>query len=251
MLNGTTTGDIMFVLYDVAGAADSPFDKATTASGVQTGGGTLTTTSLTPSTANELVFNQTAIDFHTINGVIGKGFVLDSVVNGYDNDDPPTGGTDSSTLDEDNGYAHIYATTTGSEIFAYTYTQPGSGGVQNWGAVSAAFETSQAKSTPTPTPTPTPTATPTPVPTPTPTRSVTLAWDQNPVTSDPATNTVGYLLHIGFASGIYAQTTNLGNTTSVVVSNLTSGTKYFFAVTAYNSAGIDSPYSNEVSYSVP
>jgi hypothetical protein len=44
-LTGTTAGDIMFVLYDVAGAAESPFDNATTASGVQRGGGNLTTAS--------------------------------------------------------------------------------------------------------------------------------------------------------------------------------------------------------------
>jgi hypothetical protein len=162
-LTGNTTGDIMFVLYDVAGAAASPFDTSTTASGTQSGGGNLTTTSLTPSMPNELVLNETSIDFHTINGVVGTGFVLDSVVNGYDNDDPPTGGTDTSTLDEDNGYSHIYPTTTSPDIFTYTYTQPASGGVQDWGAVSAAFEPSQA----TPTPTPTPTSTPTPIPTPT------------------------------------------------------------------------------------
>jgi hypothetical protein len=72
----------MFVSYDVAGAADSPFDKAITASGVQSGGRTLITTSLTPSTANELVLNQTSIDIHTIIGVVGTGFVLDSVASG-------------------------------------------------------------------------------------------------------------------------------------------------------------------------
>jgi hypothetical protein len=60
-------------------------------------------------------------------------------VNGYDNDDPPTGGTETSTLDEDNGYAHIYAATPSALIFVYTYTQPSVGGVQNWGSVSAAF----------------------------------------------------------------------------------------------------------------
>jgi hypothetical protein len=137
---GTGTGDVMFVLYDVAGAAASPFDKATTASGNQTGGANLTTVSLTPATANELVLNDTSVDFHTINGVIGNGFVLDSVVNAYDNDDPPTGGTDTSTLDEDNGFAHIYTTTTSPVLFVYIYTQPTAGGVQLWGSVSAAFK---------------------------------------------------------------------------------------------------------------
>jgi hypothetical protein len=120
----TTAGDIMFRLYDITGAAQSPFDKATTAYGDQVTGGNLITASLTPSAPNELVLNETQIDFHTINGVIGTGFVLDSVVNGYDDNNPPSGGTETSTLDEDNGNAHIYATTTSPLIFVYTYTQP-------------------------------------------------------------------------------------------------------------------------------
>ena len=140
-LTGTTSGDLMFVLYEVAGAAASPFDKATTAYGNQTGGGNLTTVSLTPATANELVLNDTAIDFHTINGVIGTGFVLDSLVNAYDDDGgPPIGGTDTSTLDEDTGFALVYARATSPELFVYTYTQPTAGGVQLWGSVSAAFK---------------------------------------------------------------------------------------------------------------
>jgi len=155
-LDGITTGDIMFVLYDVAGAAESPFDTATTASGFQRGGGNLTTPSLTPSTPNELVLNETSIDFHTINGVIGTGFTLDSAVNDYDDNDPPTGGTDTSTLDEDNGCAHIYSITTDPVSFVYTYTEPRNGGVKTWGSVSAAFEASQGMQTPTPIPTPTP-----------------------------------------------------------------------------------------------
>lgn len=133
-LTGISTGDVMFVLYDVAGADASPFDKATTAFGIQLGGGNLTTASLAPSTPNELVFNETSIDFHTINGLIGTGFTLDSVVNAYDNDDPPNGGTDASTLDEDNGYAHVHAPTTSLLTFTYTYTRPSNGGVQTWGS---------------------------------------------------------------------------------------------------------------------
>ena len=52
------------------------------------------------------------------------------------------------------------------------------------------------------------------------------------MTSDPGTNTIGYRLLMGFACGVYAEPpTNLGNTTSVIVSKLKSGTKYFFAIT--------------------
>lgn len=139
-LNGTTSGDITFDLYDVAGAAENPFDKATTALGNQIGGSNLTTVSLTPATANGLVLTVCAIDFHSINGIVGAGEVLDSVVNGFDDNDPSNGGTDTSTLDEDNGYAHIYNTTTSPVTFVYTYTNPQNGGVQLWGAVAASFQ---------------------------------------------------------------------------------------------------------------
>jgi hypothetical protein len=35
------------------------------------------------------------------------------------------------------------------------------------------------------------------------------------------------------------------------ISSLTSGFTYYFAMTAYNSAGVDGPYSSQISYSVP
>ena len=138
--SGATQGDDMLVLYDVAGAAQSPFDNAVTALGVQNAGGNLATTAITPSTANGLILNEVAIDFHTINGVVGAGYLLDSVVNAYDDNDPPTGGTDTSTLDEDNGYSHIYNTSTNQATFVYAYTNPSNGGVQDWGSIAVAFE---------------------------------------------------------------------------------------------------------------
>ena len=105
--------------------------------------------------------------------------------------------------------------------------------------------------TPTPKPTPSPTPTPKPTPSPSPGSSVTLTWNADLPTSNPATNTTGYRLHLGLASGNYTQITSLGNTTTVTVSHLISGTTYYFVVTAYNSAGIDSPKSNQVSFKAP
>lgn len=70
---------------------------------------------------------------------------------------------------------------------------------------------------PTPTPTPTPTSTPMPVPSPTPTPTVSLAWNADTATTNANTNTMGYILHTGFSSGNYTQTTDLGNTTAVTV----------------------------------
>jgi hypothetical protein len=56
---------------------------------------------------------------------------------------------------------------------------------------------------------------------------------------------------MGLSSGNYTQTTGVGSATSVTVTNLISGSTYYFAVTAYNAAEVDSPYSNEVSFKVP
>ncbi len=71
--------------------------------------------------------------------------------------------------------------------------------------------------------------------------SVTLGWDA-------AAGVSGYKLHRGTASGSYTTSVNVGNQTSYTLSDLTSGTTYYFAVTAYDSSQEESSYSNEVSY---
>jgi len=72
-------------------------------------------------------------------------------------------------------------------------------------------------------------------------QSVTLAWNPDP-------GVAGYHLHYGTASGVYNQTTDVGNTTTATVPNLTPGLTYFFVVTAFNTAGLESLPSNEVSF---
>lgn len=74
--------------------------------------------------------------------------------------------------------------------------------------------------------------------------TATLAW--SPV-NDPSLD--GYKILVGTASGLYTRTITVGNVTSYTVDRLTTGTTYFFAVTAYNSAS-DSLPSNEVSKSI-
>ena len=75
---------------------------------------------------------------------------------------------------------------------------------------------------------------------------VTLAWDPS---TDPTIS--GYKLYWGTQSGQYALLTDVGNSTSVVVSSLEDGATYYFAATAYDGQGDESAYSNEISYSVP
>ena len=75
---------------------------------------------------------------------------------------------------------------------------------------------------------------------------VTLAWNAS---SDTAVT--GYKLYWGTQAGQYALLADVGKSVSQVVSDLQSGTSYHFAATAYNAQGVESNYSNEVSYKVP
>src|ERR1700690_479721 len=78
------------------------------------------------------------------------------------------------------------------------------------------------------------------------TQNIILAW--NPST-DPTV--VGYNIYYGGASGNYTNTLSAGNATNITVSGLVEGTTYYFAATTYDSIGVQSPFSTEVSYSVP
>ena len=82
---------------------------------------------------------------------------------------------------------------------------------------------------------------------------VTLTWNAPTTNIDgtPITDFSGdYKIYYGTATGNYSQLTNLNNSNSVVtkeISNLTDGQSYYFVVTALNTQGIESDYSNEVS----
>ena len=77
--------------------------------------------------------------------------------------------------------------------------------------------------------------------------SATLLWSAN-----ADTDLAGYKVYRSTASGTYgAAVATLGQTvTSYVSSGLQTGTTYFFVITAYDSAGNESPFSNEVSKSI-
>ncbi|HJV66417.1 MAG TPA: discoidin domain-containing protein [Geomonas sp.] len=57
---------------------------------------------------------------------------------------------------------------------------------------------------------------------------------------------VGYNLYMGTSSGSYTKKVNIGDLTTYTVNNLTAGTTYYFALTAYDSMGNESGYSSEV-----
>ena len=93
--------------------------------------------------------------------------------------------------------------------------------------------------------------TPAPTPSPSSSSTVTLAWDADLPTIDPLTNTTGYQLNIGVASGNYTQNIDVGNKTTATVSNLMSGTTYYAVIIAYDILGLQSSPSNEVSFIAP
>jgi len=75
---------------------------------------------------------------------------------------------------------------------------------------------------------------------------VTLTWDRNP---EP--DIAGYYIYQGSESGNYTNVINVGMSTTNTVSDLVEGGAYYFAVTAYNLSGLESGFSNEISYTVP
>lgn len=74
-----------------------------------------------------------------------------------------------------------------------------------------------------------------------------LAW--NASATDPALVT-GYKLYRGTVSGTYTLTQTLGKVLTATEAGLSPGVKYYWVVTAFNSAG-ESAYSNEASAIVP
>ncbi|MBZ5499715.1 MAG: fibronectin type III domain-containing protein [Acidobacteriia bacterium] len=73
---------------------------------------------------------------------------------------------------------------------------------------------------------------------------VTLAWDPN-----SETDLAGYKVYYGTSPRTYGAPISLGKQTTFTVTGLSLGT-YYFAVTAYNTAGLESGFSNEVSTTI-
>jgi len=73
--------------------------------------------------------------------------------------------------------------------------------------------------------------------------SVTLAWDPN-----PEANLKGYKIYYGYTSGNYSFMVDVGNWTSLTISGLEAGKTYYFAATAYGTAGEESGMSSELEF---
>src|SRR5581483_3638561 len=77
-------------------------------------------------------------------------------------------------------------------------------------------------------------------------QSATLAWD-----ASPASEVAGYVLYYGTESLAYTNHIDAGTNTHLSVAELKEGMTYYFAVTAYNAAKVESAPSGEIIYYVP
>ena len=73
---------------------------------------------------------------------------------------------------------------------------------------------------------------------------INLAWDAN-----TEADLAGYKIYYGSGSRVYGSAIVVGKVTTYTVRNLLPGT-YYFSVTALNTAGLESAYSNEVSATI-
>lgn len=74
---------------------------------------------------------------------------------------------------------------------------------------------------------------------------VKLRWD---LSWEP--DIAGYRVHWGAESGQYTEILDVGYEVKAQLENLPVGATYFAAVTAYNTYGLESDYSNEISFTV-
>ena len=79
------------------------------------------------------------------------------------------------------------------------------------------------------------------------------SWQPN----DPSDGTVGYMIHYGTSSRNYTESVDVGYPVPLngrvygCVYNLAPQQSYYFTITAYNSAGQESPYASEIAYTMP
>jgi chitodextrinase len=128
-----TDGDFTFFLYDVTGAAASPLDTATGATGAQSSSGNLTMPyTITPAGAGELVFAEVVWDYNTGSGM-GSGWLFDTNTFSGESESGP------EPVDQNNGWGHYV--TTGTSPVSVTWIPMFAGqAVGDWSSVAVAFK---------------------------------------------------------------------------------------------------------------
>jgi hypothetical protein len=76
-------------------------------------------------------------------------------------------------------------------------------------------------------------------------QSIQLSW-----TPAVSTNVAGYKIYYGTQSLSYSNSVAAGNTTNISISGFCSGKTYYFSATTYDSAGNESSFASETSYTV-
>jgi len=72
--------------------------------------------------------------------------------------------------------------------------------------------------------------------------NVSLAWDYD------ASGAAGFALYCGISGNTYSRRIDVGNTTTFAITGLADATKYFCVAVAYDTEKVESPYSNELSF---
>ena len=81
----------------------------------------------------------------------------------------------------------------------------------------------------------------------------TISWTPPTTNADgtPLTDLAGYKVYRGILPGAYTSTIDVGNVVTYTISALPENTRFYFAVTAYDTSGNESAYSNEVNKTMP
>ena len=108
-----STNPVSFVIYDIVGAAPAPFDNATynfTDSSTPSGNFTLGT--ITPTTSNGLIIAVMSVNTGFLTASVGSGQLFDTVTYGNVQS--------ADTIDNVDGYSHVYNQTTAAVTFGWT-----------------------------------------------------------------------------------------------------------------------------------
>ena len=140
--NETENQGLNFVQwFDIVGAATSPYDTAHGTTGTA-GGATLTTDTITPSGAGELVFNVTSVYYGTGIGMSTPGALYSYAWDTWDDDAPHSPSswngcaTAPSHLQDDSPRAVMFSTGNTAITFTYSMTSAAT----NWASTSMAFK---------------------------------------------------------------------------------------------------------------